>query len=119
MPDLGTTLRCNCPPRHIWVVLSDPNRTGGEILLVNLTSLTDDCVDDACILEPEDFVLLTTRTTVAYSRSQVGRSQLLDALIANRQFTQVTAVPQATLQRMLQGGNCSPELSSAKKALLG
>ena len=25
---LGTTLRCNLPPRHLWVVISDPTRTG-------------------------------------------------------------------------------------------
>jgi len=72
MPVLGTTLRCNLSPRHIWVVLTDPARTGGDVLLANLTSLTDDCVDDACVLEPADFALLTHKTTVAYSRCQVG-----------------------------------------------
>ena len=69
---LGTTLRCNLPPRHIWVVLSDPQRTGGNILVVNMTTLTEDCVDDLCILGPEDFVLLTHRTVIAYSRHRAG-----------------------------------------------
>jgi len=62
---LGSTLRCNLPPRHIWIVLTDPVRTGGHILVANLTSLTDDCVDDTCILDPADFALLTHKTTVA------------------------------------------------------
>jgi hypothetical protein len=46
MPTLGTTLRCNLPPRHIWIVLTDPACTGGEILLVNFTSVTEECVDE-------------------------------------------------------------------------
>lgn len=43
---LGTTLRCNLPPRHLWVVLSDPQQTGDDLLLVSLTSLREGCVDD-------------------------------------------------------------------------
>jgi hypothetical protein len=31
---LGTTLRSNRPPRHIWIVITDPARTNGELLLV-------------------------------------------------------------------------------------
>jgi hypothetical protein len=46
MITLGTTLRCNLPPRHIWIVITDPARTKGDILLANLTTLTDDSVDD-------------------------------------------------------------------------
>jgi hypothetical protein len=119
MPILGTTLRCNLPPRHIWVVLTDPGRTNGEILLVNLTSLTDDCVDDVCVLEPTDFALLTHQTTVAYSRSQVGTTAKLDYLIEQGVFTEVTAVPAVTLQRILSGARDSRELSADKKRLIG
>jgi hypothetical protein len=119
MPNLGTTLRCNLPPRHIWIVLSDPHRTGGEILLANLTSLTDDCVDDVCILGPNDFSLLTQQTTVAYSRSQVGTAVKLDELIAQRVFTVVTFVPPSTLQKIMQGARHSRELSADKKRLIG
>lgn len=119
MPALGTTLRCNLPPRHIWIVLTAPARTNGEILLVNLTSLTDDCVDDVCILEPNDFTLLTHQTTVAYSRSQVGTTAKLDELIEQNVFTAVTSVPPATLQKILQGARDSRELPADKKRLIG
>ncbi len=62
MIGLGTTLRCNLPPRHIWVVLSDPLQTDDQILLVNMTTLADDCIDDSCILTPADYPLLTHET---------------------------------------------------------
>ena len=41
--------------------------------MVSMTTLRDSCVDDACVLGPEDFVLLTHATTIAYSRAQAGR----------------------------------------------
>lgn len=119
MPTLGTTLRCNLPPRHIWIVLTDPARTGGEILLVNFTSLTEECVDDTCILAQADFILLTHDTSVAYSRSQVGTVAKLEELIGQGVFTEVTPVPPATLQKILQGARDTRELSADKKRLIG
>jgi hypothetical protein len=99
-------------------VLSDPGRTNGQILLVNLTSLTDDCVDDVCVLEPADFVLLTHKTTVAYSRAQIGTTEKLKELIEQGVFSEVTAVPPATLQRILLGAHATRELAADKKRLL-
>jgi len=74
MIGLGTTLRCNLPPRHIWVVLSNPQLTEGKILVVNLSTLREGCIDDVCILGPEDYDLLTHPTTVAYSRHEMGNA---------------------------------------------
>jgi hypothetical protein len=90
---LGTTPRCSLPPRHIWIVITDPACTNGEILLVNLTTLPDDCVDDTCILGPADFSLLTRRTTVAYSRALVGKVANVELLIGQGDRVPVTAIP--------------------------
>ena len=119
MIGLGTTLRCDLPPRHIWVVITDPARTNGDILLVNLTTLTDDCVDDACILGPADYPLLNHATTVAYSRSQTGTVVGLEALVEQGLFIGITPIPPATLQRILQAARVSRELSADKKRLVG
>ena len=118
MITLGTTLRCNLPPRHIWVVLSDPRRTGGDILMVNMTSLTEDCVDDRCVLGPEHFDLLTHTTTVAYSRHRAGPASALQDLIDEGSFSVVQSVPPATLQRILDGARQTDQIPTAKKALL-
>jgi hypothetical protein len=116
---LGTTLRCNLPPRHIWVVLSDPQRTGGDILMANMTTLTEECVDDLCILGPADYALLAHSTTIAYSRYRAGPVAGLQGLIANGSFTIVTPVPPATLQKILDGARQTTQIPDAKKALLG
>ena len=120
MAALGDTLRSNPPSGqgHIWIVASDPQTTQGQILLVNLTTLHEGCVDDACILGPSDYVLLTHQTTVAYSRSRVVTEAKLDAAIANGAFSPVPSLPLPALQRVLAGARASRELSARSKRLL-
>jgi hypothetical protein len=119
MITLGTTLRCNLPPRHIWVVLSDPQRTAGRILMVNMTTLTEDCIDDLCVLGPADFALLTHPTTIAYSRHRVGTVVGLQSLVDNGSFSAITPVSLATLQKILTGAQQSTQIPASKKTLLG
>jgi len=116
---LGTTLRCNLPPRHLWVVLSDPQQTGDAILLVSLTTLRDGCVDDVCILDAPNFPgYLTHPTTVAYSRARAGSAVALAASVANGNFTIVAPIPQPTLTKIIDGARKSDELSASSKNLL-
>ena len=118
MIGLGTTLRCNLPPRHIWVVLSDPTANAGEILMVNLTTLRDSSIDEACVLGPADYALLTHQSTVAYSRSVSGKADALQQSVERGGFRIITPVPPKTLAEMIEGARNSPELSPAKKKLL-
>lgn len=115
---LGTTLRCELPPRRIWVVLSDPATSGGRILMVNMTTLRDSCVDDACVLGPEDYDLLTHATTIAYSRAQAGPVAAIEGLIRTGQFIEVESVPAATLTKIITGARKSPQLAPTHKRLL-
>jgi hypothetical protein len=118
MIGLGTTLRCNLPPRHIWIVLSDPAQTNGWILLANLTTLTEDCVDDVCILHPSDYPLLTQATTVAYSRAQAGKASKLEELVDAGDFSVITAVSIIVLANVLRGAHQTRQLSTSQKQLL-
>jgi hypothetical protein len=119
MIGLGTTLRCNLPPRHLYVVLSDPAQTGGPILLVNLTALDDDCVDDASILGAEDYPrFLTHATPVAYSRAQAGTVARLQALVEGGHFRLIAPIPPPTPAKMLKGAHQSRELSDSQKQLV-
>lgn len=116
---LGTTLRCNLPPRHLWVVISDPEQTGDAILLVSLTTLREGCVDDVCILDAPDFPgYLTHATTAAYSRAKAGSAAALIESIDNGSFTVVSPIPQATLAKIIDGARTSDELSASNKKLL-
>ncbi|MCX7045994.1 MAG: hypothetical protein NTX50_10990 [Candidatus Sumerlaeota bacterium] len=118
MIELGTTLRCNQPPRHIWIVLSDPEATAGQILFVNLTTLRDSSIDDTCILGPEDYIYLSHRTTVAYSRAVSGSSEALERAIQKGDFCFLDKLPKAALRKAIEGAHKSRELSEAKKKLL-
>src|SRR5882724_3950682 len=118
MPELGSTYRCNLPPRHIWIIISDPNEND-QFVFVNLTSLTQSCVDDCCILESTDYPpYLTQTTTVAYSRHKIANVHGMELLMATGQFYEMPAVPEPTLQKIINGAHDSIELPTAAKAML-
>ena len=73
----GLTLRAEAEPRHVWIVLSDPTETpDGAILMVNLTSLTEKCVDDCCILSPADYSPVLKHKTVVVEISLAGAENI-------------------------------------------
>jgi hypothetical protein len=100
------------------VVLSNPQITGGRILVVNLSTLREGCVDDICILGREDYDLLTHPTTVAYSRHEMGSAAGLELAVRHGLFTIITPVPTVTLAKILDGARRSRELPKAAKDLL-
>jgi len=118
MIQLGSVFRCNQPPCHRWVVLSDPAEHGGRFLFVDLTTLRSASTDDACVLDVGDYPLLTHKTTVADSRAFVGNVEGLARAVRTGDFSPLPDMPSATLRRIIEGGRASPELSSAKKGML-
>lgn len=118
MIGLGTTLRCNEPPGHIWVVLNDPCKSNGEILIVNMTTVRDGTIDAACILDNADYKLLNRPTTIAYSRAHSGKAINFERAISEKKFSIITPVSKETLTKIIEGARNSPELSEAKKRLL-
>lgn len=118
MIELGTTLRCNEPPGHIWVVINEPSKSNGEILVVNMTTVRDGTIDVACILDGTDYKLLNRPTTMAYSRAHSGKATNFERAVSEKKFSIITPVPKATLKKIIDGAHNSPELSEAKKRLL-
>ena len=116
---LGTTLRCKLPPCHIWIVLSDPARTGGRIVIVNFTTLRENTVDVACILVPSDYPLLKHPSTVAFSRHRSGVASALEAAVHRSEFAVLQPVSPAVLRRILDAARVSPQLPPADMVLLG
>jgi hypothetical protein len=100
------------------VIITDPN-VNNYFLLVNITSLTDNCVDDVCILDPPDYPpFLTHRSTIAYSRYQTAHSEGIDSLLNSGLFIQMPAIPPATLNKIIDKARLSTELPDAAKILL-
>lgn len=114
----GMAFRCMDPPRHIFIPLFDPQKPGDEMLLVNLTTLRDSCVDDACVLHPSDYVELTHATTVAYSMAMTGKKSSFISAVASGHFVPLSSLPTPTLAKVIAGAHASPELSRMKKSLL-
>jgi hypothetical protein len=119
MVRLGLTLRCSVAPRHIWVVLSDPNQTEGEILMVNFTTLRSGTFDRSCVLDTDDYSELTQPSTIAFSGSHSGPASCLDKAIREDSFSIIAPqIPEAALQKIIAAARCSSALSPAKKCLL-
>ena len=74
MIQLGLTVRSNHEPRHIWIVLSDPSQTGGEILRVNFTSRRPGRDDEAQAFTQVDYWLLRHESVVAFWGNTVLRN---------------------------------------------
>ena len=119
MPSLGSTYRCNLSPRHIWVIISDPAENESRFVFVNLTTLTDNCIDDVCILQNEDYIpFLTQPTTVAYSRHKIGDVESMEMLVNVGQFHSMPPLPPDTLQKIINGAHITLELPRAAKEML-
>ena len=88
------------------------------MLLVDLTTLCDSCVDDACVLPPPDYAEITHAATVAYSMSMTGKKSLFPHAVASGHFVQVGNLRAPTLAKIFAGAHASPELSKMKKSLL-
>lgn len=114
----GMAFRCMAHPRHIHVPLFDPSLDSDEMLLVNFTTLRESCIDDACTLSPADYDELTHATTVAYSRSVIGKKSLFVAAIKAGHFIQLSDLSSPTWSKIIAGGHRSEELSGMKKRLL-
>ena len=75
-------------------------------------------MDDACILDPEDYAVLTQKTTIAYSRFHMGAISGLEEAVRQGVFTEITPISAATLLKILDGARRTKELPKAAKDLL-
>jgi hypothetical protein len=119
MVGLGTVLKSRHAPYHRWLILSDPSKTGGDVLLVSLTTFDDDCEDDECVLTPEDYAPLDHDTAVAFSFKRTGPAKALNEAVKAGEFRVLDAMPEGTLARILETAARSDFLGAAHKALLG
>jgi len=119
MVGLGTVLKSKSAPYHRWLILSDPARTRGDVLLVSLTTFDDECEDEECLLKPKDYKELARETAVAFSFKRVGPAKALNAAVKAGEFRVLDAMPEETLQRILKVAAKSNYLGVTHRALLG
>jgi hypothetical protein len=73
---LGTALKANEPPFHRRLVISDPQSSGGQVVLVHLTIHDGTWPDRDCILTPAEWNELEHDSTVACTTCKYGPAVL-------------------------------------------
>ncbi len=103
---------------HPHVVLSEPFGPAGQVLIVNWTTLDEECIDEACMLHCGDHPAIQHTSTMAYSRAHLWREERILFALANDSLRELAPVALTVLKRMVEGGRESPELRPEWKAVL-
>lgn len=107
---------------HVWIILSDPSQNDGEVLLVNLTTLDDECPDDECILNETHYAWIKPNhpTAVAFSRFRIWNAPRLSAAIGLKLITAAhpKSLPAVTIAKITADAKVSRELSKKAKRML-
>lgn len=107
---------------HVWIILSDPSKNDGQVLLVNLTTLDDDCPDDECILDETHYAWIKPNhpTAVAFSRFRIWNVARLSAAIGLKLVNAAhpKSLPGGTISKIIAAAKVSRELSRKAKGML-
>ena len=107
---------------HPHFVISDPAANGGKVLCVNLTTFDDECPDDECILDVDDFAWIKPAhpTVVAFSKAKIWDAVKIDACLKAGELHPVNppVVPANTIAKVVAAAKFSRELSRDHKAML-
>jgi hypothetical protein len=120
MIGLGTALKSQEPPFHRCLIISDPQKNGGQIVLVRVTTNDGTWPDRDCVLTPSDWNELEHESTVAYSTCKFGPAvKALEGAMQRGLFHEIPQPPIATLRRVIQAAHSSAGMPPGAKKLLG
>jgi len=106
----GDTFRLrNVADKHTWVIVSDPDQDAGRVLCVAFTSWSVN-KDPACIVEVEEFSILTNRSCIDYFDVKIASVAALTAGAAKGLIQQRAPVPPELLARIRHGFNVSRDV---------
>jgi hypothetical protein len=116
---LGTSLKSNEYPFHRCLVLSDPSKTNGQVVLVRITTDDGSWPDRDCFLTPQDWAELDHSSTAAYSTCKFGSAvEALELAIKNRLFVEISAPPANVLKRIIAAARLAPGMPPGAKRWL-
>ena len=119
MIQLGTALKSTEDPYHRCLVISDPERNGGQVVLVRITTDDGTWPDRDCILTPQDWGELERPSTVAYSTCKYGpASAALEQAIQRRLFEQIASPSIAVLRKIIAAARIAKGMPPGAKKLL-
>jgi hypothetical protein len=119
MIGFGTALKCQEPPFHRCLILSDPQASGGMVVLVRVTTDDGTWPDRDCVLTPADWSGLDHTSTEAYSTCKFGPAvKSLEAAIQRGLFQLIPSPPLPVLRRVIAAGHTSRGMPPGAKRRL-
>lgn len=110
---LGTTLLLDNPyntnPAHAWVVVTEPIKDPGKVLIVNLTSYNEKFSDPTVVLTKEEHPFLDHKSCVRYIDARWASPDQLEKFIEAGVADPLGDCPPATLEKIRNGILNSPE----------
>ena len=105
---------------HLWVVISDPAKDRGSVLLANFSSIKSGVqCDPACILNPDDHEYIRKPTFVYYRHAQVLSDSELERRISCGQAScPYPPVSAGVLKRIRDGASASRFIKRGHRQLL-
>ena len=107
---------------HPYFIISDPAKNDGKVLCVNLTTVDEDCIDDECILNENDYAWIEVGhpTSVAFSKAVVWDSALIDQCLQDGKLIAANPpiVSATTVAKVAGIAKNSRELSPAMRAMV-
>ncbi len=116
---IGDTFLRTDSDKHLWIVLSDPEKDSDNVLLVNMTSWTA-TKESACILNRGDHPWIRHKTCINYDDFDTVVTTLTDLQNAKDAGAVIVQKPlsKAVLRRVLEGATASERLSLEKAEIL-
>lgn len=89
--------------KHLWVIISDPERHPDQVLFVSMTSY-DVTKEDVCLIDRGEHPFVTHKTCIDYAKARHATSAQLESLLTAKQIIRATSVTVDLLERFLRGG---------------
>lgn len=116
---LGTALKSQEPPFHRCLVISDPQTSGGQVVLVRIATDDGTWPDRDCILTPTDWNELEHDSTVAFSTCKFGPAvKALEMAIQRGLFQEITSPSVAVLRKVIAAGQTAKGMPPGARKLL-
>ncbi|MGH7140318.1 MAG: hypothetical protein ACREHD_31665 [Pirellulales bacterium] len=105
-------------PSHPWIILSYPDDYPENVLIVNLTDAAHHH-DHSCLLGPEDHPgVIVKASCVNYRDAKITSVGLLSEAFAKGLLYAKAPIPDAALDKIIDGAIETDELTNAHRALL-
>lgn len=103
---------------HLWMVISDPQKSRNEVLIVNLTTVQGSNVDTTCIVRRGEHPFVSRDSFVYYAEARCTREADLEALLIRKMLSESAILSAELLEKVTRGAVESPHTKKKYKELL-